>query len=503
MRKSVKAISILLTPVLVLALQVGSFSAAHALGNADLSVSTSVNFSDTTLEVRVCNNGPEEVTKFVLNNTLVNFPVNEALVSVATSDTSHGSTLGTFDEDSSTWTGNLLKDDCIHIMFNSNVAAGQNVSLDSTIVSSELTGAVPNVDPNSSNDVANTTSFVKGENSNLDIQSRLLTQGAISPETVANYELTLKNSGPGAYVDNGFFLVGFVMPTDATFTDMTVTQGSDVLTVTACQVLGPIANLGFSSLSEYSGNVVACFLQASSDLPVNSTYKFNISMTAGDSFSNGDAKVIAIAEGNDADTYKLFSSIATGADPFNYNTGNFTSLAYDPSQLNATASLCPGQLEVSSDGTGCFRFTFNKAIYENSFGLDDIIVSGSGSATSLTKISDGVWEIKVSGITKNTTATISLNLGGILDYSSIGIQTKVLGIDTIRYAESAPVVNSDSSVPTTPTANAQGTNSASGVLSSTGTNVDLNFPMFLILIGGLFFAATSIKKKKMILLQSK
>ena len=486
-KKMLKATSILLTPILVLSLQLGTFAPANAdpIGFTNLSIQGSIFFSNTTYEAEVCNQGTDEVTKFVLSHTFVNFPLSESLIDVANSNIRGGSTIGAYDPNTDTWSGSLLQSDCIRIMYHGTPAPGSNVSLDSSIASSELTAGAINNDPDNSNDIADNISFVKDENSDLDIETRLLTQGTISPTTTIEYEATIKSIGPGAYVDNGFFILAFIMPPDASFIGVTDVNTGDVVDVQGnCNNMGPIANLGFSALSSYTGDVVACFLSANSDLPAGSEYKFNLSLTAGDSFANGDAEVIAIIEGNDIDTYEIFKSLALGTNPLALNTGNFKYLAYDPSVLKATSSLCPGQGETTSDGTGCFRISFNKDIYEPSFGLEDIVITGSGTPSSLTKVDgeEGVWEVRITGITSGTASTISLNLGGILDYNSIGSQAKVLGINTIRFADTpapTPSGETGSVAGTTP-----GKTSANGTLAVTGySSSDFYASLTLILMG--------------------
>ena len=89
------------------------------------------------------------------------------------------------------------------------------------------------------------------------------------------------------------------------------------------------------------------------------------------------------------------------------------------------------------------------------------------------------------------TATISLLLGGIVDYNAVQSDTQVLGINAIRYAVEDSPVN---------TGNAQANNainnSASGTLAATGNNGSTSiYAISLILIG---FAITFANRKKLI-----
>lgn len=467
MRKLIRLSSILLTPLMVLGLQVGTFSVAHALGNADLAIYTNTSFSNSAIQTQICNSGTDDVTQFTFSQTPTNMTITETYIAIPLSDISDGSDIGSFNDGSNTWTGNLVQNDCITFLSAVTITSslGSTVSIDSSIVSSELSGPVANVDPNSSND-STTLSFTNVPKSNLNVSTRLKTTGAITPSSNITYEATLTNVGPGDYVDNGFMILAFVMPEDSTFISATnVTTGAP----TSCIPIGPITSLGFQALQtfDYAGDVVACFLTGAFELPSGESNKFDIELTAGATFAAGNAEVIVVIEGNDVDTLSIFRALSLNTDPLADNTGNFVYLSYDPAELNATSTLCPGQPAVSTDGTGCFRISFNKPIYEESFGVEDITVSGSGTVDTLTKIGDNLWELRIKNIKAGQTATISLNTGGIVDYSAIESNTRVLGINAIRYEQAT--------------------------LPQTGVNSsDLATPFMLLLIG----IALSISSRK-------
>ena len=485
MNKFWKSTSLLLTPLMVIGLQVGTLGAAQAAGNADLRLDTRMNFSDSALQVEVKNEGTDDVVEFELSHTLSNYSFNDAYVMVAFSEPYNGSDIGSYDLNTNTWTGTLKQDDKIVIIIEGEVSGpvGSSVSIDSSIDSSQLAGPVANIDPNDSND-SSSVSFTSKEKADANVSTRLKTTGAITPTTNVTYEATVSSDGPGALVYNGFFILAFIMPEDSTFVNAADTDPTDDLSLIGCDLVGPIANLGFQALAtfEYTGDVVACSLSHSVDLEPGSEFKFDLNMTAGQTFAEGNGEVIVVVETNDVDTLSIFRALAKNTDPLSENNGNFLYLSYDPSVLAATASLCPGQPEVSSDGTGCFRISFNKDIVESTFGIDDFAVTGSGTVSSLLKIGPNVWEVRITGIESGKAATITLLTNDILDFSAVESRTSVLGINTIRFESGAPVGTGN-------------VNSANGTLANTGSNTTLALNAFALLLAGFALMLSSRKKK--------
>ena len=475
-----RALSLLVAPLIVMGIQIGTLSTAHAAGDADLGLSTGMYASNSAYSVNIYNTGTDDVIQVVLDVTPTNFLIDESYVSVVMSGITHGSNFGSWDSNTSTWSGLLKPSDSITIIFHGDetVPLGSNVSFSSEIVSSLLVGSIPNVDPNTGNDVSN-INYTTTQPSDLNISTRLKTTVVITPTTELVYEVTISNDGPGEHIDNGFFQMNYILPEGATFINTTDPDTGDVLDVTGCFSVGPVENLGIPALNtyQYTGEAIVCTLHSTSNLPVGSTYKIEFNLTAGAIFAGGNAEVMALLMGNDLDTYSVVRALSFNEDPTANQNGNFVYLSYDPSALAATASLCPGQPETSIDGTACFRISFNKDIVEETFGIDDIIVSGSGTPSSLTKIADNVWELRISGITLGSSSSISLQTSSILDYSAVESGTSVLGINTIRYEVDGEV------------------NSASGTLAETGANLSLALIAMLLLISGLTISLL-LKKDK-------
>lgn len=486
MKKLWKTASLLLTPILVLGLQFGNIGLAHAAGNAELSISSDIQYSNTGFYISIYNSQDSDtISEFTINNIATNATLEDGFIDAVPLQ---GADPGSFNTATNTWTGSLEPGDTISILYKIHVTTpvGSTVSITSNIVSSKLVGGAVNVDTTLSNDTA-TSSFIETLHSDLNVSTRLKTTGTILETTDVTYEVTIENAGLGEYVDKGFFYLVFIMPEDSTFVSMTDTNLSDEVEVNQCNNIGPIENLGFVALNSYSytGNLMLCPLGTTANLPSGTNYKFEFTMTAGPVFAAGNASVLVLGQGNDVDTLKIWRALAFQTDPFADDTGNFVFLSYDPSELSATSSLCPGQSAISNDGNGCFSISFNKDIYDESFGLDDIVVTGSGTASSLTKVGDNLWELRIVNIGLGQTANISLNTGGIIDLSAVQSAARVLGITAIRY-EIAVAQDTTSDT----------LRSASGTLAETGTSSSNMLTALTLMFTGFALLLTSKYRKK-------
>ena len=331
----------------------------------------------------------------------------------------------------------------------------------------------------------------------------------ITPTTVASYQIDVENVGEGIYHhDTGFFIFVFILPPDSTFNNVEDLNTDDALLVDGnnCQSPGKVGdlNLGAGVAGFYDRNIVLCQLSVSGDqtLPADNTkYPFKVNFVAGDSLASGTADVISLVEGNDIDTLNLMKVLATGGNPVTSGSDNVRYLTYDPSALQANVDRCAGQGETTKDGTGCFTLTFNKTIYADSFGIDDIDLGGVGTVDSLTYVSGDTWEVRVSGIQPGQVLALNLKLNQIQDYSAKQNSTAVLGINTIRFAE--PVAdNSGATGPITgnTTGNTAGSNSTSakGTLAQTGNSTSVYILGMSLLMLGLLIQLSTKRKKKMI-----
>ena len=92
----------------------------------------------------------------------------------------------------------------------------------------------------------------------------------------------------------------------------------------------------------------------------------------------------------------------------------------------------------------------------------------------------------------NKSATISLLLGGIVDFNAVQSGTQVLGINTIRYASVDAAGGTGGANPGSPLGTV---NSANGTLAETGFNSYVfSISMSMILLGLIIAFATRRKK---------
>lgn len=470
MKKFPRYIALLTIAVSVLGFQFGTLTAAHADTDADLRINAVSSFTNGGVMSDVCNDGPSSVTQFVLSYDFTNY---ERETTFTTPFGNAPTDLGFIDPDTLTWNGIMDSGQCVSLasLGEPTGSVGSTVEATVHIVSSVLSDSSVNVDPNLGNNDATMDPTTVELQPDLTLSTRLATTGEITPTSHLVYEATVENTGEGSYVDNGFFMIAFLVPENATFEDITDADANDpVSPAGACQSPGTLASLGFSALSQYSGLVEVCPLQTTDDIAPGDSFKLNFNIIAGDDFAAGNAEVVGIMEGNDRDTLRLLKSVSLGEDPFLQGNDNIVHLAYDPSELSVNVDRCPGQGETTTDGTGCFRITFSKLIYIPSFTAADIDLGGNGEVDSLTRLDSFTWELRVKNIPLNATVHMLLNLNGIQDLSAVQNTTQVLGINTIRYESTS--------------GSASGSTSANGTLAQTGMRKpDFATPAVLLLLG--------------------
>jgi hypothetical protein len=377
------------------------------------------------------------------------------------------------------------------------------------LVSSQTTGGVTNDDPDSSNDTTVVDPFEKYEDNNIAMEAHLATTGAIDDSTNLTYDINLNVGGPGPYHYAGFLLGVLVIPDGATFVSGADADPDDAVSLQGDACFSPgtadtiAAQFGMPSLGQLHGQIVVCQLETNeAELPSGSTYPLSVTVTAGSSFNAGTAGILGILEGDDMDTLALMVALSNNTPIQNLldeGNDNFYFLEYDPDSLHATAALCAGQNDTTTDGTGCFRVTFNKKIWAPSFTTSMIDLGGVGSITGFTQIDDFTWEVHVGGIQWGQTLTLNLkDNNSVQDYSAVVSQVQVLGENTIRFSADDPASDSDSSSndsSSSSNGSVAGTTSAHGVLSSTGVNADWKTPVVLIVFGLILLGFATRRRK--------
>ena len=458
MAKIWKPITLLLTPILVLGLQFGTLEVSYAATNTDLRLDANRGFANQAIELDICNEGSTAVKQ----------------------------NLGSYNMQTMTWTGLLDAGECVNLVLIGNETGnlGDTVSSSVTIISSvHNVDDTLNVDSNSANENGVLDPYTIVPLSDLKTEARLITTGVISPTDNVQYEITLSNIGTGTYYAAKTQYV-FVLPEDSAFMGVTDNDAADRIDASTanCESPGRLGmEIPFPGLDFFDGRLVmVCELGIVDDeIPANSDrFAFTVTLQAGNELAAGTAEVLGMIFGNDPGTSGFYRAVKDGnqlldeleIEPNN----NFVFLTYDPTALAATASLCPGQPATSTDGTACFRISFNKDIVEDTFGTDDFTVTGSGTVSSLEKIGPNLWEIRIVGIAQGQAATITLLTNDILDLSAVGSSVSVLGINTIRFDAAGTVA---------------------GTLPATGANTNLALNAFALLLAGFALMLSSRKKK--------
>jgi hypothetical protein len=501
MKKFKMMLSLMMVLLIAVSVQLSSLAVAHAATDTDLSLELSRRYSNQAISLYTCNQGATAIKEITFDISSTNFVFDSSFFIFPDTNATN---FGSYDVGTSIWTGLLDGGQCFRLIVRGHETGtlGQEVTTSASIVSSIQSDDTINVDTDNSNDSETKDPYIITILPDLKTQTRLVTPGAITSTDNVDYQIILSNVGEGTYVDNDAMQFLFVLPEDSTFVGVSDDDATDLIGVSNSNCV-PFGRLGIDvpvpGVDFFYGRLVMiCSLAiVGGEIPVgNDTYSFTVTLTAGDGLASGDAGVFAFVQGNDTGTMGIHNTVMTGVqliDTLESNpNNNMVLLSYDPSALNATSSLCPGQGEVSTDGTGCFRITFNKAIFEPSFDASDVQITGSGVVDSITKIGDNLWEVKIKDIELNKSATISLLLGGIVDFNAVQSGTQVLGINTIRYASVDAAGGTGGANPGSPLGTV---NSANGTLAETGFNSYVfSISMSMILLGLMVAFATRRKK---------
>ncbi len=485
-----KKFSVTLIAMSLLAFQFATISGASAAEDTDIRLTAIRNFENQMIEFELCNDGSTSVKQIVLELEATNITYNEAFISPF--DETPATDPGTFDLNTLTWEGILASGECQSIgLFGADSGVlGDSVTTTLRIVSAIQVDDTVNTDTNPGNDEVVLPSFTISPLSDLQVDSRLATTGTITESTEVSYQIDFRNIGEGEFTNpNNYFIFAFILPPDSTFLNVVDENVDDALVVDPgnCFAPGTVGEVGIGAgLAPYADRtIVVCNLSIGGEgvLPVGNTiYPFSVNITAGASLAAGTADVVGIVQGNDVDTLELARTLVSGGDPLDLGSNNVVYLSYDPEALTATASLCPGQGPTTTNGTGCFRITFNKRIYAPSFTTDDFDLGGVGNVSGFEQLDDFTWEVRVSGILPGQTLTLNLRLNEIQDYSAQQNGTQVLGINTIRFAETQNVDETNNE--------GQG----SQTLPQTGTSTSGLLVSFVLLLIGFVLQVTSRKR---------
>jgi len=441
--------------------------------SGDLSIGVASVAGDRAFAALVCNNGTDDVIEISFDINSTNYDIGTGVALPPGFAGSNAPSSGNFDTNTQVWTGTLMGSDsalaatpdplptpqCVAIGFVGDVTGpvGQTITFTAEILSSTLGDSTPNVDPNDTNDVASMTTPPIALDPNLVLETRLLTSGEITNGTPVSYELTIKNTGAGQFVNDGGNPMGvyFILPEGTTFVDVTDEDLTDNLTVSTC---GSQGNVGsgpqrLPAFAGYDAELAGCqVIPTSGFVPAGASYKLKFNMIANGPFSTGDTEVIAILVANDKDSILLQLAMFTpSTDPFNIDNDNFVYLGFDGSELRATVARCAGIGDVVTSNTACFTMSFNKTIFADSLDPTDLVVT-NGEIDSLTRVGNNLWEIRLKNLTPNQVVSITVSpTNDILDYSAVIAATQVLGINTVRYevAADAAATRAQGSLPDT------------------------------------------------------
>lgn len=470
-----------------------STSAFGDPGTNDLELSSpSISFSGQVVQFKVCNLGSETITNIQYDYNITNVSPKGWLV---TAVPSLPSIVGNIDIPTSHWTGSLVSGACISYAVLNDITGniGDSIAGTISIVSSTIDGGSTNIDDINGNDSVVEGPFTVVAASDLAATTFLTTPGPIHNGDALSYEIDLTNVGVGADPVNSQVIIAFVIPTQATFQSLNYVSGTQSATPLQPCEGGPTSDFG-SGLAQRGGYLTFCGFNWDDAFEPGEIAKFVVTMQANQDFESNGVNVVGAVSGADADSMYMNVDMSKGEDPFLRTMNNFFNLTYNSDALQVTINRCEGQSDITIDGTGCFNVEFSKKILASSFLEGDLVLTGGGTVTGFTQISDTIWRVDVAGIEPGSTLALTLGIDSVQDYNAINNDVHVLGENTIRFAIDEPTATS---VPDAiGNVQAQGSTSASGVLATTGNNSNIFWVAILLLFLGNMIIGQLSKSRK-------
>lgn len=413
----------------------------------------------------ICATGYGEITSFTLDIQTEHLEVVD--YSMGTPDHWNTATdMGSITN--GVWTGRLDRNQCAGFNVITTVTGdvGQTASITVTIASSTFANDVVNVDPDMSNNSGTATANIVVP-ADISIATRLITSGEIHAGSNVSYEVDVMNVGAGV-LNEGQMGLFYLLPVGATFTSIEDLNSNDILSPEACTSIGHIEDMG-AAYAGYVGEVIQCLLNSSTgSIPSGGSYPLQINMSSSESFASGSTQVLGVAlalGGGEPDSTQFMFAFMRQHDGFALPINNITRLTYDANPLVVTVNRCDGQAAETTVDDACFTISFSKPVWAPSFTMDDVIVEGGGTVSSLVKDSSTQWTVHVTGMTPGGTVRLLLGVSSVFDYSAVSNGVSVLGENVVRYAVAGDASSVESTVGDGPSVVNYG---GSGIAASAG-----------------------------------
>ena len=398
-----------------------------------------LNGTTVFIQLVIDNDGPDSVTSVTIDNQFTNLQFSSSSLGCSTATDS-----GSFDYNTGVWTGQIDTGQltCFDLLFTVTGSSGQNVDLQSSIISSVVLGGAENIDPNTSNDTV-TDSLSIQEADDMSISSRIVTDTPITTGNTASYEITMSNIGQGRVpVNDDAIYLYVLLPEQASYTSFSDPNAGDGMSLDSCSIAGTGEDMGYTG---NQGDFVLCPLSTADNIfDAGDSFSMTINMTADSDFVSGSsfmgAMIMTPAFEFDNDDYdELNAQLGLGTPFLDIDINNITKITYDTSPLSSTINRCSGQPNPTNTDDACFDVTFNKPIYGASFTVNDLIMYG-GNVYEFTQQSSTSWKVRVNGLPIGQTFSLSLASGSVTDLSAVQFSGQVLGDNTILYSGSAASV---------------------------------------------------------------
>lgn len=467
-----------------------------------LGPSSTLKPNGSRIYARVCATG-SNLTSFTIDPHITNATVTGYEID---QDNSSATTVGSMSSNG-VWNGLIESGQCIQfdLIGTTGSNVGSNITFKPEIVSSILQGGDTNSDSNLGNNTeANGPVIAISDLPDISVSARLKNPVVAGGDGEATYEATVKNVGAGAS-DEQFMMLALLLPTGATFESLgdfsdpniTLIDGT-FMGIDPDGCTDPIlAEDVAPGLAAYAGEtMVRCVVGLPDGMAAGSSFKLNMRVHVTDEFLNNVTPAVFVAIAFDeADSIEFIGLFSQGQDGFILGTGpdplnNIAWLNFDSNPLTVTINRCNGTNEVVEVDDACFNVTFNKAIYPDSFTIDDLVLTGGGTVYSFSKNDDTnmSWTVRITGMTPGGLLTLTLGAQSVQDYSAVQNGTQVLGENIVRFGV---VAGGETQLNENASANSK---AANGVLAATGISYDWYSPLMIILFGWTLLVAAKRRR---------
>ncbi|MFO0955384.1 MAG: 6-bladed beta-propeller [Candidatus Saccharibacteria bacterium] len=193
------------------------------------------------------------------------------------------------------------------------------------------------------------------EQTDLSLTAKLLNAQPITSGDTANYEVNLKNLGPGYFAGDGV-IIYFNLPTNTTYDSVSISPND--LYTTGCADVGPMNQVdSIPAFAPYSEDLVICEVRFSNAvLPSTTELTLSLSLIATSDFAVGNntlrGALIHDSFDQEPDIQALFEAVQTGTPLYSIASNNIFNLIYGAAPTSSDTDTIPDTIENAAPNNG-------------------------------------------------------------------------------------------------------------------------------------------------------